>query len=294
MGTRGLVLLGASRAGLSVARALEGGGLPLRAIWNRTVRPLPMTDPALLVSQIADVPELTTCVYVIAVVDDAIESVACDLGRAVNLGPGDIVCHLSGAMGLKPLTAACANGAYAMALHPLRSFGAPQTDASGLRGVYCGLECSDDEVLTLMRPYLENAGARIFEFPTKDRVRYHLSATASCNFLVTLFDMGMRHMVQAGVDEEVAHPMLMDLMKRTLVNIEQQGAAAALTGPVVRGDEDVVRKHLKSLRDSPVDRTVYRALAEATGELGLRDNRPAPEVAARILKILKDDPSCPS
>ena len=38
---------------------------------------------------------------------------------------------------------------------------------------------------------------------------------------------------------------------------------AAFSGPIVRGDAEIVRKHLQMLRKSPEAREVYLALASA-------------------------------
>jgi predicted short-subunit dehydrogenase-like oxidoreductase (DUF2520 family) len=294
MVAQGIVLLGASRAGVSVSSALQNDDLLLRGIWNRSKFELPG-----LPSELADwrpgssgMPHAR--LYLIAVSDDAIAEIAEWLGQTEAPGPESIVCHLSGAMGPSVLSPACIGGAKALAIHPLRSFADHQTESNGLNGVYCGLESDDPKTEEWAEGVLTNVGAQVFEFPARHRDRYHMAATASCNFLVTLFDLASRHLVASGMDEAIARPALLDLMERTLTNIGRKGSAAALTGPVVRGDSDVVRGHLDLLSDAPLDRSVYLALAEATVQLGRRDGRPDEEAATRVLDLLRGDDSCPS
>ncbi|HEY2805166.1 MAG TPA: DUF2520 domain-containing protein, partial [Gemmatimonadales bacterium] len=54
----------------------------------------------------------------------------------------------------------------------------------------------------------------------------------------------------------------------SVANEAAQGAAAALTGPIVRGDVATIRRHLAAL--DPAARRLYRELATATLELAKR------------------------
>jgi predicted short-subunit dehydrogenase-like oxidoreductase (DUF2520 family) len=56
------------------------------------------------------------------------------------------------------------------------------------------------------------------------------------------------------------------------------GPAAALTGPVARGDVDTVERHLAAISDD--ERRAYRALAEAAHRLTGRDDSALREVLA--------------
>jgi predicted short-subunit dehydrogenase-like oxidoreductase (DUF2520 family) len=50
-------------------------------------------------------------------------------------------------------------------------------------------------------------------------------------------------------------------------NYLRNGAAASFSGPIVRGDEQTVRKHLAALKKFPQQRAVYKALAESAIQL---------------------------
>ncbi len=292
MKVHGTVLLGASRAGVSVASALAEAGLPLLGVWNRSRVEGTDIDRSLLGWQPGGATQSRACLYMIAVADDAIGEVASWLGDLEEPDSESLICHLSGAMGPDVVLPACAGGAKAAAIHPLRSFADRCTGGGSLRGVYCGMESDDAAATTWMADLLVAAGAHVFDFPAAHRFRYHMAATASCNFLVTLFDLACRHMAATGMEEAVARAALLDLMGRTLTNIEQVGSEAALTGPIVRGDAEVVRGHLELLNAHPKDKALYCALARATRDLGLRDGRPSEEASERILRLIEGDDSC--
>ena len=56
---------------------------------------------------------------------------------------------------------------------------------------------------------------------------------------------------------------MLPIVSQTIANYETLGPAAAFSGPIVRGDADIVRKHLQMLRTIPEAREVYLALASA-------------------------------
>ena len=57
----------------------------------------------------------------------------------------------------------------------------------------------------------------------------------------------------------------LDLVRATVDNVAALGPAAALTGPVARGDWATVDRHLAAL--DPSERPAYEAMAEQTRRL---------------------------
>jgi predicted short-subunit dehydrogenase-like oxidoreductase (DUF2520 family) len=56
---------------------------------------------------------------------------------------------------------------------------------------------------------------------------------------------------------------MLPIVKQTIANYERLGPAGAFSGPIVRGDTEIVRKHLQLLTKVPEAREVYLALARA-------------------------------
>jgi predicted short-subunit dehydrogenase-like oxidoreductase (DUF2520 family) len=75
------------------------------------------------------------------------------------------------------------------------------------------------------------------------------------NFLVTLHRAAAQLLVDAGAPPEALVP----LMERTIANDFE------LTGPIARGDESTIERHLAAIRaEEPELEPLYAALAEAT------------------------------
>jgi predicted short-subunit dehydrogenase-like oxidoreductase (DUF2520 family) len=104
--------------------------------------------------------------------------------------------------------------------------------------------------------------------------------------LVSLLDAAIAAWAAAGVSERDAVAALAALMRSALTGAELRGTVAALTGPVVRGDADVVQAHVRGL--PPEVLPIYlalqqRVLAHAAAHL------PRPAVA-RVAAVLGPEP----
>jgi predicted short-subunit dehydrogenase-like oxidoreductase (DUF2520 family) len=53
-------------------------------------------------------------------------------------------------------------------------------------------------------------------------------------------------------------------------NIETRGPLAALTGPVVRGDDKTVRSHLAAMGDMALHKEIYLALSRMALEMAIQ------------------------
>ena len=76
-----------------------------------------------------------------------------------------------------------------------------------------------------------------------DRVRYHAAAVLASNHLVALLAQVDSIASDIGLPLEA----FLDLSRVTLDNVAELGPAAALTGPVSRGDWSTVMRHLREL-----------------------------------------------
>ena len=88
---------------------------------------------------------------------------------------------------------------------------------------------------------------RPFEIPEERRAAYHAAASIASNFLVALEESAAGLLAEAGAPD--ARELLAPLVLRTAANWSERGAAA-LTGPIARGDEATVARHLEALRET--------------------------------------------
>jgi predicted short-subunit dehydrogenase-like oxidoreductase (DUF2520 family) len=85
----------------------------------------------------------------------------------------------------------------------------------------------------------------------------------------------------AGVTRGPARRRMLPIVRQTVENYAKQGAARGFSGPIVRGDADIVEAHLRVLRGIPEAQEVYRALAAAALKTLPTKNR------GRLQKVLR-------
>lgn len=212
--------------------------------------------------------------WMLAVGDDQIAPVCAALAGA-GLLDGAIVFHCSGAKSSLELQAAGAAGAQVASVHPVRSFADPEGVAAAFGGTWCGTE-GDPAALSLLAPAFEAIGARLVAIDAAAKTVYHAASVFASNYLVTVLDAALRAYAAAGVPEPVARELARPLASETLANVFRLGPAAALSGPVVRGDFATVARQHEALKgwDGPTAE-LYDALVGATTALAARKRRGA-------------------
>ena len=113
----------------------------------------------------------------------------------------------------------------------------------------------------LAEELVRDLGGRSFRVAPQDRVHYHAAAVVASNHLVALLGQVERIAGEAGLPLDA----YLDLVEQTVDNVRRLGPAAALTGPVARGDWATVYRHLLGL--GPAERRAYEAMAELAARL---------------------------
>lgn len=164
--------------------------------------------------------------------------------------PNTVVAHLSGSLGLDVL----APHTRRASVHPLVSLPSAAVGARRLSaGAWFGVAGDP-----LVQRVASDLGGQFFEVAEGDRGVYHAAAVVASNHVVALLGQVERLAAGIGVPAEA----YLDLARASIENVADLGAAAALTGPVARGDWDTVRRHLAVLDASELS-TYETLMAEA-------------------------------
>lgn len=174
----------------------------------------------------------------------------------------EYVGHVSGATPLEALAAASAGGTGLFSMHPLQTI---PDSGGGLAGAPAAVAGSDERALAVAERLAQTLGMAPFVVSEETRAAYHAAASIASNFLVALEQSAVAVLEAAGIDN--GRELLTPLVLRSAANWSEHGAAA-LTGPIARGDEETVARQLRALRDlAPEAVPVYEALAERTRAL---------------------------
>jgi predicted short-subunit dehydrogenase-like oxidoreductase (DUF2520 family) len=201
----------------------------------------------------------------VAVPDDAIGDVARTLAGAGMRG--GTVLHTCGARGAEALEALVAAGVACGTLHPLQTVASPEEGVRALPGVAFAIDGAP-EAAAWAEHLVAVLDGLVLHIPTASRPLYHAAAVMASNYFVALMATAVMLMMEAGVEEATARRALEPLARTSLENAFRLGPAAALTGPIARGDANTVRGHLVALKEAPAAAaTLYRAAGLATLEL---------------------------
>ncbi|WP_410498912.1 Rossmann-like and DUF2520 domain-containing protein [Chitinibacter sp. S2-10] len=279
-------LIGAGRLGQSIAKLVQQSGqYRLAGLYSRSLASSTAAGIWIgageVAAQLGDLPAAD--LWLIAVPDGAIAAVAQALAQAGVVNAGAVVFHASGALAADQLAPLAAQGAHCASWHPAFSFADPARAVSTFAGTLCALE-GDAKAVAILSEFTTTIGGSAFALSSEAgaKVAYHAALSMAANFLVTLSDLSLKTSEQAGIAPEVAQQLVLGLIRQTLNNIDSLGAAAALTGPIVRGDAATVAQHLAVL--SPATQAVYRALGVATVALaGKRLTQPQSQTLNHLL-----------
>ncbi len=206
-------------------------------------------------------------VILIGVPDDMIQGVCSQI--STGLQRGVVLAHLSGSLGLEVLASAAHWGISPLALHPLQSIPDVRLRPEAHPGRARWPSRPRPKSPALVGDRLaRDAGGRPFRIRSEDKPLYHAAAVFASNYLTTVEAIAERLFAAAGVQD--TRSAMGPLAIATLSNVIRQGPAAALTGPVVRGDVGTIERNLEALKQgAPEAIPAYVALARAA--LGIAD-----------------------
>lgn len=195
--------------------------------------------------------------------DRMIRSIAENLVAKALIKPGQVWIHCSGSLPSAVLRVQEGIPVRCLSVHPLQAFASIDNALAILSGTHFGIEGEEEE---LGEGIVKDLGGIPHKILADQKTLYHAGAVVASNYLAVLASLAVELFVEAGIQGEEALASLLPLMKGTLSNLEQVGLPQALTGPIARGDVQVVQKHLEQLPSKLVD--IYKGLGSKALELG--------------------------
>lgn len=177
----------------------------------------------------------------LTVSDDVIGQVATKI--APYCQQGSIIAHCSGALTSDVIEH---KQGFVASLHPLQTFPSVQAALEQLANSYCFFE-SSLEVKEQLLELINALGLKAVPIKPEAKVLYHAAAVFACNYLSSLMDAALELGDAADIDRQVLWQGLYPLINATLQNINQSSPSKALTGPIARGDEKTIEKHLQAI-----------------------------------------------
>ena len=172
---------------------------------------------------------------------------------------GKYICHCSGSLSAgEAFPDIDRTGAYGYSVHPLFAVSDKYEAYKEIQDVFFTIE-GNAQHLTEIEGMLRSTGLDLQVIRAEDKTLYHAAAVTASNLAVALLAQSIEMLRQCGFDEADARKALTPLVCGNVNHVLASGPAQALTGPVERGDDKTIAKHLACMTDQ--QKEIYCALS---------------------------------
>jgi len=244
-----LAIVGAGRVGRALGRRLRETGWKIGAVVTQSAGSARKAVRCIGAGQAREGlsrQALHCSVILITTPDHAVRDVVGELARigAEELD-GKIVLHTSGALDSSLLQPVREFGASAGSMHPLQSFSG--VGVPPLEGKVFAIE-GDAAAVRMARRITRSLGGSPVRIDGGQKLLYHAGATMAAAHVLVVEEAATRLLMSIGMNRREAVRALLPLTRQVLDNFERLGPRPAWTGPLSRGDYDVVSCHHESLK----------------------------------------------
>jgi predicted short-subunit dehydrogenase-like oxidoreductase (DUF2520 family) len=242
---RRVAVIGPGRVGTALALALPAPAYEVVAVSGRggadierftRLVPEARVLPAVEASRAADL-------VLVCVPDDALTDMVRQVASEDGVVEGSRWVHTSGGHGVDVLRPAALAGASVAACHPAQTFPDPETGARALPGTSWAVTAGPAD-LGWARVLVTDLRGSPVTLKEGSRTLYHAGLAVGSNATASVVTLARDLLLGAGVRDPNA--FLGPLVTTSVANAAERGAAA-LTGPVRRGDAGTVERHLAEL-----------------------------------------------
>lgn len=144
-------------------------------------------------------------------------------------------------------------------LHPFATF--PHISIPPLRKNYTFFFQGDKESYQVARKIFSPENFKIRLLKKEQKPVYHLVGVFSSNLVVALVEAIFHLTKRLEWKKNDFDNFVLPMMSETIANVKKYGIKNGLSGPIVRGDIESIKKHLKILKRTPKLHCVYRDLS---------------------------------
>lgn len=186
--------------------------------------------------------------YILAVQDDQIRKTALGLKLKDRL-----MVHTSGFSPLETLKGCSGKSGV---IWPLQTLTAGKEVNYGRIPFF--IEGSNDDIANTLSQFLSQVSDNVMVTTSPVRQQIHLAAVIASNFANHLYSEAASILEKNGIPYSVLVPLILE----TAGKATHQHPHNSQTGPAVRNDVKVIKKHLELLRYDPAFQEIYRLISE--------------------------------
>lgn len=290
-------IIGTGRVGSHLATALvRAGFIPGLLVSKRgesserlSIILAAETEAAVRSAALESAAQIPGDVIFVSVLDDALPGIVQTLSKPGVLSSNQVIFHTSGGLTASILSPLAEDGRSVASFHPLQTFvlqDAVPADPEIFRDLPVAIE-GDERAVDSGFFLAEALGSKPFLLNGEAKLLYHAAAVISSNFVTTILGSAQALLNEISDSSELSIELFKPLVEQAVRNSFDRGPDHALTGPVARGDLQLLVSHLTAIAEqSPESLPLYVELSRETVRLSRKTGRLSKETATAIDDIL--------
>lgn len=146
-------------------------------------------------------------------------------------------------------------------VHPFASF-PTMTNTAVKQHFFLSIE-GDTQAIRVARMIFQKRYFTLNKIKKEQKPTYHLIGVFSSNLLIGLVASINELADRIGWRRKELEQMIIPMLEETIHNIQDLGTRRSLTGPLSRGDAEVIKKHLTVLKKDKGLLDIYKSLSRA-------------------------------
>lgn len=252
-------VIGSGNVATHLGLALQAAGDEVRGVYSRTEshakRLAEALGGAVATDDLQRLPEADA--YIFAVKDDALPDLAAEFA-ALHPHCEALVLHTAGSVPMDVLAKHFKN---AGVLYPMQTLSRERK--TSMADVHFFVEATNAAALGSITELALRLSPHVSPLDSAGRRTLHLAAVFASNFANHCYALAYELLREKGINPAC----LLPLIDETAHKAHELDPAEGQTGPAVRGDEAVMRRHEELLANKPEMRSLYRLMSASIAAL---------------------------
>jgi len=245
--------IGSGNLAWHLAPALDNAGYVVREVYSRNSKNAKALVNKLYQAEVKeslDFSDSISTIFVIAVTDDALPEVV----NEIILPDGAILVHTSGS---QPLTVLAHAAIFQIGVfYPLQTFSKQKKVDFSEIPIF--IECTQEDLKKVLMTMARAISKKVQAIDSSKRMALHVAAVFASNFTNHMLTISKTIMEVSELPYEWLKPLIAETITKSLAI----GPEAAQTGPAVRGDLEILDKHLAMLQEDEQIAELYKLISQ--------------------------------
>ena len=245
-----IALIGAGNLATQLGIVLVEKGHQVIQVYSRTEKSAKDLGVKLNCPYTSDLADIVSNadLFIIAVTDDAIESILAN----VNFGD-NLAVHTAGGVSMDIFNPYCRNFGV---LYPLQTFS--KEKRADFNEIPVCIEANSQGNLEVLKMLAGSISEKVQAMNSENRLQIHLAAVFASNFVNHFYVISEILLNEKHLDFDLLKPLIKEVASKVALHSPE----TVQTGPAIRNDKSVMNKHLEMLSSHPEWERLYQLISE--------------------------------